>query len=254
MTAGQALGILGDVPRLTEETAASLRSLKSLEGKLTPEEMAMAKKRLFRAGATYYAPTIAATGALGLSIAARAAKNPAVAAGAGMGGYLIGQLGGPLGSLYAAKQLARAEGGRMMTGDEIKSLHQEMAPELALALSEKPSPAGAFYMHAMSPRAKFRRSMATAEMKELGLRGPEAKDFLDRGGIFMAKTWTPSDLHRILVESEIKNNPWLSAGSKKKQINKQMKKFEEKEAIRKKKLELEEKAKSLRTAQKIQAA
>jgi hypothetical protein len=244
MAVGQGLGVLSDVPRLAEETAASLRSLKALEGKLTPEELAVAKKRLFRAGATYYAPTLAEAGALGLTLAGLATKNPMATALGGIGGTVISRLG-PAGSLLAARKMSQVEGGKMMTGDEIKALHQEMAPDIALSMSNKPSEAGAFYMHAMSPKAKFRRALATEEMKSLGLDKADVKDFLDRGGIFMAKTWNPADFH----EMELK-----SMGYNKRSIKKDMKKFNEQEEQRKMKLRLEEKARALRAAQSGQAA
>lgn len=212
---GALLGAASSVPRLAEETAASRHSLRELKSQLSPEEYKAAKKRLTAAGSTYYLTPATQALAAGTTLAGAATNNaPLLIAGG------IGTLAAPLvslGGMEIAKRRMADPAGKRMTADEIRELHKQMAPDLALNLSAKPWEGGAFFMPKQTGR--FGKWIGNKMLKdeELEMDEPTRKAFLEQGGIHMAKSWTPKDLIRMSMK-----------GSKPEKIEKALAKYEEK--------------------------
>jgi hypothetical protein len=182
---GSLLSIAGETPRIVEETAASRSALRKLKDQLSPEDYQTAKKRLVAAGSTYYIRPVLQTLAGGASLAGALSDSPEVkAVGAGL--QLAALPLGWAGKTVAGKMI-KAPGGKRMTKDEIRQLHEKAAPDIGLSLGDRPTKGYAFYMKA--PKGKIGKLVGKAIVgrKDLGMDEATKRDFLERGGIHLGR-------------------------------------------------------------------
>lgn len=188
MSSGTLLASASSIPRLIEEAEASRRGLKELEGELSPEEMAQAKKRLRTAWLSYAAlPTMLAVPAAA-TVAGTALKNRALILG-GLGGQLAAA---PLGvaTSWAANRGMRGGEGRSLSQEELEAQHQRLAPGLALVPSKKELDIGAGYVsRPVSEKKQSRIQQALRILQEpLGMSDEKVDEVVRRGAILMGPT------------------------------------------------------------------